>query len=213
MTMSRRVLLKHQAYEKIKEKILKGDYIDNNYITENQLVEELEMSRTPIREALQRLQHEKFLTITSNQGIVIKELSIKDTNDMLDLRLAIELFSLRNSVHLLSMEHLHYLEDLVRKQEVTHQQGNAFLFTELDAEFHQYLLKISDNELFDQMMLNIRERLFCHGTRIFKRNPVRMLQSINEHIGIIEGLKSGQFESAITQMEQHIINGKMRLMS
>src|SRR5690625_7099056 len=66
----KKVLLKDVAYDKIKKKIL---FENVKHMSENSLVEDLNMSRTPIREALFKLQHEGFLQIISNQGIVVKD--------------------------------------------------------------------------------------------------------------------------------------------
>ncbi|WP_164553294.1 GntR family transcriptional regulator [Brevibacillus marinus] len=209
----KRTYLKDIAYQKIKEKILEGHYLDKNYTSENELVEELQMSRTPIREALQRLQYEGLVKIFSNQGIVFQELSIKETSDLFDLRLAIETFAIRKVVRAFSESDLQILETCLDEQRVAYEREDPRAFMRHDAEFHQHLLRIADNEMFMQIMSNIRDRLFYQGCRIFKKNPNRILHSLEEHIEIISAIKSGDPEAAVSSMEKHLLRGKQTLMS
>lgn len=209
----KRTYLKDIAYQKIKEKILEGYYLDKNYTSENELVEELQMSRTPIREALQRLQYEGLVQIISNQGIVFQELSVKETSDLFDLRLAIETFAIRQVVQVFSEKDLEVIEACLEKQRLAYEQEDSRAFMRHDAEFHQHLLSIADNKMFLQIMSNIRDRLFYQGCRIFKKNPDRILRSLEEHIEIISAIKSGDEEEAVARMEKHLLRGKQTLMS
>lgn len=206
-------LLKDIAYEKIKKNILSGYYLDKQYTSENELVSELEMSRTPIREALQRLELEGLVKIFSNQGISIQELSIKDTKNIFDTRIAIETYSLRITMHSLQEEHIIKLDELMEKQRLAYENQDSYSFMELDSEFHHYLIELSENDMFLQIMKNIRERLFYNGHRIFRKNPNRIKQSLDEHTAVIEALKKMNVESAIQCMEIHLLNGRKTLLS
>lgn len=212
VTQMEKKFLKEIAYEKIKEKIIRGDYTDNPYTSENELVRELNMSRTPIREALHKLEHEKLIKLTGN-GVIIQELSIKDTNDILDLRVAIEVFSLRKSIHLVKQKDIDELQKIIDEQQVAVANEDSYAFMQGDIRFHQYLLEIGDNDLFLEIMKNLRERLFTHGNRIFNKKAGRMLKSLNEHKEIVEHLAAGNHPEAILTLERHIENGKLRLLT
>ncbi|WP_126424773.1 GntR family transcriptional regulator [Brevibacillus marinus] len=211
--MKQRVLLKDIAYRKIKEKIMRGDFLDSNSTSENQLVEELQMSRTPIREALQRLQHEGLIKIISNQGIVIQELSIKETNDLFDMRIAIETYSLKKNVGFISQHDFKQLDDIIARQKQACAERDVFSFIQLDGEFHQYLLELGGNSLFIQMMSNIRDRLYFDANRLHKRYPDSIARLIEEHVKITEALKKGDYELAVQELEQHLQNGKITYIS
>jgi DNA-binding GntR family transcriptional regulator len=200
-------LLKDVAYEKIKEKILRGD---DNYTSENSLVEELQMSRTPIREALQRLQHEGFIKILPNQGITIPDLSVKETNDIFDYRLAIETASLKQAVHLLKQEDFDALSRNIENQISAVNQNDLFLFIEYDMEFHLYLLKVVGNELFIQGIEHVIDRLHRLSRRI-KNNPQKLSALIQEHIRIMDFLKDKEIDLAVKELEDHLKGGKINM--
>src|SRR5699024_12253978 len=86
-------------------------------MTENSLVRELNMSRTPIREALFKLQHEGFLEIISNQGIVVNNMSINRLESLIDMRVAIESFSLRQEFIELNERDFLFLDSIIKLQE------------------------------------------------------------------------------------------------
>ncbi|MBK5458114.1 GntR family transcriptional regulator [Peribacillus sp. TH16] len=208
--MKKRTTLNEIAYHKIKEKIMRGDFIEENYTSQNQLVEELEMSRTPIVAALQRLQNEGFVKVISNQGIAIQELSIKEINDFFDARIAIETFSIRNTIDMLKENDLATLYEMVNEQKQCCENDDFFSFVQLDADFHYYLLEVEGNSLFLQTMSNISERLFYNSTCFLKKKQ-NMTKFIQEHIDILEALKQKNHHLAVHELEEHIRGGKISL--
>lgn len=207
--MKKRKTLNDIAYEKIKEKIMKGDFIEDNFTSQNQLVEELQMSRTPIVSALQRLQQEGFLRVISNQGVIIQELSVKEINNCFDMRLAIEPFSIKRTIQLLTADDFKNLDEIIKEQMNCYENKDYFNFAHLDADFHQYLMQVEGNGLFIQTMSNIRERLFYNSTCFLEKKNC-MLDFINEHLRILEALKQGDEKLAVQELEDHIRNGKIQ---
>lgn len=209
----KKVYLKDVAYQKIKEKILTGHYTEKNHTSENELVEEFQMSRTPIREALQRLQAEGLLKIYSNQGVFFHSPSIKETHDLFDMRMAIEMFALRKAAQLITAEDLDLLDENLANQQKAIEQGDSYTYLQHDMDFHRKLVTISDNEMFVQTMTNIRERMFYQAYVILKKNPERLILSYQEHLHIMEALRSGNIENVIRQMDLHFENGRKTLFS
>jgi len=198
--MSKKSLLKDIAYEKIKEKILTED---DQYTSENSLVNQLEMSRTPIREALQRLMHEGYIKIMPNQGIAITDLSVKELNDITEYRIAIESTSLKQAVHLLNEDHYDNLQEIIERQKEAFNQNNVVRFIQSDVDFHLYLLEIVGNELFIQGFQHVSGRVF-RLRRKMKSNPIQLLKRIEEHIRIIELLKDRNLDLALEELENHL---------
>ncbi|GGG19181.1 GntR family transcriptional regulator [Paenibacillus abyssi] len=204
----KKVPLSEIAYVKIKEKIMRGDFGEENYTSQNQLVEELNMSRTPIVAALQRLKQEGFVKIISNQGIVIQEPTINEINDFFDMRLAIETFSMKQLGDLLTEEDFENLEEIIQDQLECVENKDYLSFAQLDADYHQYLIQVGGNGLFFQTMANIRERLFLKTTYNLKKRQ-GMALAIEEHVNILEALKQGNLELAVARLDEHIQNGKI----
>lgn len=115
------------VYNQIKEMIIRGQ-IDGPSISENELGKQLGVSRTPIREALQKLQYEKFLQILPKRGIYIREVTIKEASDLMDVRLAIEIYSMNQCLNLFTEEHISILEEKVKVQEEVAEKGDIYGF-------------------------------------------------------------------------------------
>ena len=196
---------KEQAYFQIKEKIIKGDFREKGYTSENKLVAEMGMSRTPIREALHRLQSEGFVKILPKQGILIQEPSIRETNDYYELRLAIETFAIRKLKGLIVEADYAKLKDIIRCQKEVYELKDYETWMQYDIAFHGHLLDIVGNRLFCQLMLNIRERL---SSDIFKRKEL-FQDGIYEHEEILEALMQCDYELAEQKLYAHILGGKV----
>ncbi|WP_103107862.1 GntR family transcriptional regulator [Brevibacillus reuszeri] len=199
--------LKDIAYEKIKERILQG-YYEEGSTSENELVKELQMSRTPIREALQRLQYDGLVKIYSNQGVFFQDLSVKQVNDLFDMRIAIETFSLRKAVSSITSGQLEKLEQELVKQQKALDEQDPMAFMKNDAAFHSYLIGLADNQFIDPAFKNIRERLFHHGSLVYKKNPDLLRQSLQEHRSIVEAIQANDVKAATWAMETHLENSK-----
>ena len=186
--------------------ILKGE---ETHTSETALVEELNMSRTPIREALHRLQHEGFVEILSNQGIIIRELSIKERIDLNDMRVAIETYSLKQAIEKMETKDFIVLEKIIRKQKKANERNELFDFLKEDAQFHQYLLEVVGNSVFISMYQNARERLFTvRDSKNIQNRPDIISRLIKEHEEIVRALKEKNGELAVRQLEEHITQGK-----
>lgn len=203
--MVKTIRLSEIAYHKIKSMIMNGG-IKSRYITQNELVKELNMSRTPIVSALQILSNEGFITIESKKGIIIKELSIKEINELYDMRIALEGYSIRN-ISEDSIIDFQRLEQIICEQKEYIKNKDIYNFARTDSIFHQELLKINDNKTIIKANKTIGERLFFHKTLVSKN--VYLDDFVSDHIKIIEALKNQDFTLAGTILEKHIQSGKI----
>lgn len=202
-----KMLLKDIAYEKIKEKMMKGN---EGYTSENTLVQELEMSRTPIREALNRLQHEGYLRIMPNRGIVFTELSVEERNELIDMRIAIETFSLKQAVHQMNERHIEQLKRIIEMQEEAYQKDDFYDLLEKDSLFHQYLLEIVGNSHFIKMYRHARDRQFTVRAGNWLRNkPDVLMIFIEEHRNILNAIIGRDVDAAVVLLEEHLKKGKL----
>lgn len=200
-------LLRDQAYRQIKEKMMKGE---EEYTSENNLVQELNMSRTPIREALNRLQHEGFLKILPNRGIVFTELSLEERNELIDMRIAIETYSLLQAATLITDKDIKQLSLIIDLQERAYHAGDFGDLVEKDAMFHCYLLEIVGNSQFLKMYSQARERQFTVRAGKWLKNKQDVLQHfIEEHRTILMALIQKDIQSAVQYLTEHLEKGKL----
>ncbi|MDT3427754.1 DNA-binding GntR family transcriptional regulator [Paenibacillus forsythiae] len=202
-----KVLLKDTAYDKIKEKMIRGD---EEYTSENTLVQELSMSRTPIREALNRLQYEGFLKILPNRGIVFTELSVEERNELIDMRIAIETYSLKQAESRIRDHHIQELARIIGMQEKAYRAGDFADLVEKDALFHHYLLEIVGNSQFIKMYRHARERQFTVRAGKWLKNQPDILQTfIEEHRTILDAITRKDIPAAIQHLVEHLEKGKL----
>ncbi|GAA0317673.1 GntR family transcriptional regulator [Bacillus carboniphilus] len=210
--MSQRQYLKDIAYEKIKYMVIQGE-IKGPTVSENELVELLQMSRTPIREALQRLHNEDFLEVSPKRGIFLKEITVKETHDIMDMRLAIELYALERVEPFFREEHLAFLDEKIKEQEEYLSQNDIFKFIQLDLEYHALFLRVFDNEFFVKTLNNISDRLYQTAMIRFGRDISRAWDSIEDHKQINALLREEKFQEVRDLMEKHILKGKEQFFS
>lgn len=196
-------LLKDIAYDEVKKKVLNQDITN---MTENGLVKELNMSRTPIREALYRLQHEGFLNIVSNQGIIVNNISVTRLHELIDMRIAIETYSLKQAIKNLTDEDYHELEEIIQLQKESCEDNDYQLFKARDAEFHKYLLNITGNYYFLKMFSEARELQFMARKR--KISKIEMMKFIKEHEIIVFYLRNNEIEQSVITLKHHLNSGK-----
>ncbi|ARK25146.1 hypothetical protein SporoP37_11100 [Sporosarcina sp. P37] len=203
--------LNDKAYAQIKELIIKGE-LKGPMVSENELADLLGMSRTPIREALLKLASENFVEIYPRKGIYIKQMTVAETNNVMDVRLAIELFSIEKLSAVFADEHLERLEALVEEQQKMYEESKVYEFIKSDLEYHSYLLQLTGNDYFVKILGNVSDRCFHHGMKIFQ-DLSRIQMSIDDHILINENLKKRDFDMVRSVMEQHILKGKQHFLS
>src|SRR5262245_41747236 len=90
-----RLLLKDRAYEQIKVRLMNCDYPPGSFLSERQLAEKLGMSKTPVKAALERLETEGFITVSPQQGIIVRELSVHEIADQYEIRAALESYAVQ----------------------------------------------------------------------------------------------------------------------
>ena len=195
--------LSQRAYEQIKHKIVSLELWPGSVIDESSLIEELQLGRTPIREALKRLSLEKLVTIAPRRGMFVTEIGITDLQRLFELRLVLEgqaarLAAVRGTKqHWLEMEAvLHRLPD----------EGRPFTNQELiaiDEACHQIIYQATDN-LFLRDTLNM---LYALSLRLWYYALARvgtMETAVLEHKQILEALKQRDGDLAAQLLERHI---------
>lgn len=211
--MTERPLLKDQAYSNLKQLILDGVFPPGTFLSERQLVARLGMSKTPIRTALERLALDGFVTISPQQGIVVRELSLKEIVDHYDIRIALEMFVVARLASRLLPSQIAQLQANLEAQAAQIAAGNAAHYSALDGEFHLLLCACLDNAEITRVMQHQRDKLYRVTAHIVKRDLQRMRTSYTEHCGIFEALAAGDGAAAAERMRDHLENGKRFLVA
>ena len=205
---SARTLLKDKAYEMLKELILSETLPAGSFLSERQLAACLEMSKTPVRSALERLQGEGFLTISPQQGVLVREIPLHEIVDLFDIRIALETFVVRQLAGSLREPQITLLRENLAAQAACISTEDVAEVTRLDEDFHQMLCEFHQNGEILRVMLGLRDRLTRVISRVFRRAPNRFEASYADHLGIFEALTSGDKAVAERRMWEHLEYGK-----
>lgn len=203
-----KVDLKQKAYFFIKEKIIKGNYKPGEDISEEELQNEMGISRTPVREALMRLETESLISIFPRKGIFVSNITPKMIKNVFQIRKMIEPQVIRIVGKNISKEWLYQIKekfnatfDDLSKEEL------ASYYVNLDKEFHSYLINACDNQYLVHVMNNIfdQNQRMRYQTYNFDE---RDIATKSEHIMIVDALIEDDIEKAESLMIEHIQNAQ-----
>lgn len=207
-TRPRHILLKDVAYESIKKLLNNGVLSPGELVSESYLVEMLKMSRTPIRAALQRLEHEGIVRTHPKQGVYIRDISPREVREVFDLRIALETFAVRRVVQTATDEDIASLREIVEKQLEPLNKRDVNLFMSYDALFHFTIMKLCGNQEMIKIFSNIQDKLNLYGREIFRKRLDRFDSSFSEHSHILLSIEQRDEEAACRNMEEHLEFGK-----
>ena len=198
-------LLSQKVYRVLKTEIIKGSLKPGTKLSEGKIAKQMDVSRTPIREALRELAAEGFVKISPNQGVVVRNASIKDVQEVLQIRGVLEGLAARLAAKMINKEEIKELENYLKQMEYYTNKDDALAFSEMDAEFHELILGICGNNRLIQIRKNLSDQ--AHRYRIRSLSiPGRLKYSLKEHREIVEALKRKDAEQADKLSQKHIEN-------
>src|SRR4051812_38882172 len=140
-----RSFLKERAYERIKQRLLNNDYPPGSFLSERQLAEALGMSKTPVKAALERLESEGFISVSPQQGIVVRELSVHEIADQYEIRAALESYMVRTLAGQLTPDQVARVRANLDAQARIRGTGDVERGVALDAGFHTQFAEFLGN--------------------------------------------------------------------
>jgi DNA-binding GntR family transcriptional regulator len=196
--------LRSVIYEKLVSDILSRKINPGEKLLESELTERFGVSRTPVRETLFQLEKDGYVTHKKNIGAIVSKISEKTVRDFLDVIAqleahAVELFVKKG----VQEEDINHLKALQLKMERAAKKKEYNLYTKLNLQFHDYILKKNDNKVLRQIVLDLRKRLFSivpEGITL----PLYIDKHIVLHNIIIKLISEGNHSQANLQMKKHI---------
>ena len=200
-----RGLFKDQAYEELRSRLFSNDYSPGTKLSERKLAAELGMSKTPIKAALERLEVEGYITISPQSGIVVREPTDEEIEELFELRAALEGFVLRSVAGRLTEEQIATLEqNLCALEDIATDPSRRVEVVVLDTQFHRLPSEFLGNQQILNLTQQFSDKIRLVTTSVFSLMPYRASQSLIEHREILEALRAGQGQQASDLMEAHI---------
>jgi DNA-binding GntR family transcriptional regulator len=208
-----RSLLKEQAYERIKGRLLNDDYPPGSFLSERQLAENLGMSKTPVKAALERLEAEGFIAVSPQQGIVVRELSVHEIADLYEIRTALESYTLRTIAGRLTADQVAGVRANLQAQSRLRGSGEVAKGVELDSAFHTQFVEFLGNREILRVFVQLREKMQRVVTQVFRLCPTRISTSYDEHTAIAAAVIDGDGNRAAELIVRHLELGKRLILS
>ena len=190
--------LKQQTYQLLKDRLVDCIYPPGTILNEAQLAAELNLSRTPIREAVSKLEMEGFIKVLPKKGIYVTDITLNDVIQVFQTRIEIEPIAVRLAASRLPIEGL--ISFCQKFQEPAKDIQNSF---RLDTAMHLFIIEHCGNHYIIDMMRSV----FDQNTRIIissKQNQAQIHDAKHEHLTILNLLIDGKYEEAEKSMRIHI---------
>ena len=204
------VSLADQVFERLEADILGGKYQRGEMITELQLCTELGVSRTPIREALRRLEQEHLVEDTT-RGIMVLGIVKKDFEDMCAIRLRIEGLAVQGFIDNMTQESLRLLREAVELQKACLDKSDADRIKSLDTRFHEIIYQNCGSTILADTLSPLHKKV-QKFRRISIEQGSRAEISVKEHWDIYNAIAARNGELAEKLMNEHVGNALQVIM-
>ncbi len=200
---SRRPALATTAYYRIRRDLLFGDLATSRRLGEQELAQRYSMSRTPVREALQRLALAGFLASGPAGGYLPHKVSARDVREIYELRILLEPLAARLAIEHMTVEQEDALNSLTKAGALALQSKNERELPKLNAEFHSILAAASGNATLARVLSAITDRLAAH--QIFATGDhERQSHLVNGLAEIVASLQAKDREAAASAVASHL---------
>ncbi len=206
--------LVEKSYQVIKNAIISMDVKPGQPLPEEKLVEQLGISRTPLRAALTKLAHEELVDIYPGRGTYVSELSYQDMVDTLQVREVLERLAAGLAVinsNPNDQEHLDRMDELLQQQqEWAEKKGGKDMgpFLKFDNEFHSVICELSKNSVLKRQILSLKDK-FNRFVILSQSLESRASGVIEEHKTVLEAIRMGNQKRAEEAMGNHILRVRL----
>lgn len=189
----------------LRDRIIKGELAPLERIVERRLSAELNVSRTPVREALKLLEADGLIEINLHRGALVSEYRSEDAHNLFDVIATLEGLAAERLATRITPEGMQYLEDLHGAMLEHHRLGRTPDYFDLNTIIHDYIVGQSDNpvlvEMWERLMIRARR-----GRYLAIMDPERFQEAVDEHEALMRALRARDAREASKLWQQHLRN-------
>lgn len=194
---------KTKVYNYVKEGIIRGHYQQGEALNERKLSEELGVSRTPIREALQSLATDGWVVNEPYKESVVRTFNVEYVLNAQKVRRALEILAVEDAVLNMTAEQKDRLRFYYEKQEENIRDYDPVVFMEYDRAFHEEIYRSSKNFILQDLLKNLNDIIRYFGIKVLMY-PERSQETLYEHKGVLDAILEGNIERAREAMDNHL---------
>ena len=199
--------LGNQVFEQLKEMIFNGEFPPGERIIESEVADSIGISRTPVREALHKLEAERFIIHLPKGGYVVKGMSLSEIKEIFDIRVILESFAGFLAAKRCNDKEILPLEKKLEEFEKYLIKNDLKELTRVNTEFHELLYALSRSPRLVKMIHNLRDDIY--SLRKIILNSVDMAHLSNkDHREIIKAIKKKEAKKTENLVRDHVLRGK-----
>ncbi|MCG3040144.1 GntR family transcriptional regulator [Streptomyces fenghuangensis] len=192
-----------RVYAHVKQAVLERRYEGGTLLTEGELAKAAGVSRTPVREALLRLEAEGLLRLYPKKGALVLPVSVQEIGDVVETRLLVEEHAVRK-VTPAPGDLLDRLGELLERQRRQAETGDLAAVAATDRCFHATVVGAAGNRILERLYDQLRDRQLRMGVAVMHSHPDRIAKNITEHAEILRALRTGDAEAAAEAVRGHV---------
>lgn len=197
--------LSQEVYELLLNYILSGTVIAGSRLDENELANQFGISRTPLREAINRLIQQGLVTEVPFKGNFVKKFSSEEVKEIYEVRKVLEAMSTRLAVQNMKDENITELSEIVEQIKFEQQKGEVLNFSKLDDKFHMYIADCSGNSTLVHLIMQLEKKIQMVKIMGNTNNEIADLADSDRNL-IMEAIIKRDADLAAHYMELHIEN-------
>ncbi|WP_260333032.1 GntR family transcriptional regulator [Streptomyces beigongshangae] len=192
-----------RVYAHVKRAVLERRYEGGTLLTEGELAEAVGVSRTPVREALLKLEVEGLIRLYPKKGALVLPVSAQEIADVVETRQLVEEHAVRKAVPA-PPALIARLTELLAEQEEQAAAGDLAGAAVTDRCFHAEIVRSGGNEILSRLYDQLRDRQLRMGVAVMHAHPDRITKTLSEHQEILDALRSGDAEAAVALVHRHV---------
>ncbi len=195
--------LNQKAYAEIRRRILNGELSAEAPLSEYQLAEELGLSRTPVREAVKRLEREGLVQSIPNRGTFVAKLTAQDISEIYQVREQLEGFAARIAAETMSDESIKRLEEEIKILNTLASEGHLIEVVDSDIRLHKQIIAATQNRRLIELLGTLDDQM--HRVRaLFPQSSQWLETTLAEHVNIVSAIKARDGQEAEKAMKTHL---------
>lgn len=197
--------LRDVVFNTLRKAILRGELKPGERLMEIQLANKLGVSRTPIREAIRKLELEGLVLMIPRKGAEVAQITEKNMQDVLEVRKALEELSVQLACERITPEQVEEMKMAAEDFRKVLKSGDVTKIAEADVKFHDIIFAATNNQRLITLLNNLREQMYRFRVEYLKQKECYP-QLLEEHDKLIALISGGEIEEACELMGCHIDN-------
>lgn len=210
VTMNEYLPLRDVVFNTLRQAILKGELEPGERLMEIQLAERLGVSRTPIREAIRKLELEGLVLMIPRKGAEVAEISEKSLREVLEVRRSLEELAIELACQRITPEELTALEEAENRFARAVEDGEVMAIAESDENYHELIYQATANDRLVQILNNLREQMYRYRLEYIKDEDRRQILVV-EHEHILRAVRRRDIADAKSAVREHIDNQQLTI--